>query len=413
MKLTWREHIFSLKNVSSTHRQLCVLGVRIKLRRPLGNQKLYEHLPVQPNKIVFRSVVSGYSCNPRYIAEEILRRGLPYDLVWVVDRHVLKYMDAFPPNIRLVMDGNEEAIREFATARVWVTNGWLGRYLRCGLFKREGQTYIQTWHGSLGFKRLNWKVAHPSTGATALLEADMAQFDYLLTNSTWEDTVFREAFHTPAQYEQIGHARNDLFFRADAEEYRGVVRKKIGVEKDKKLLLYVPTWREHATSFFFGEGDYAALKQSLEKRFGGDWLIAARWHPAHAAHMRTKFLPEESAMLNVSDYPDVQELLLAADAVITDYSSCILDFLFTRRPGFLYAPDYAEYNSCRGLYYPLEEAPFPVAKDTESLVQCIEQFDEKLFLQKTQLFLQKMGCMEDGHAAERAVNLIEHIISEK
>ena len=118
MKLTWREHIFSLKNVSSTHRQLCVLGVRIKLRRPLGNQKLYEHLPVQPNKIVFRSVVSGYSCNPRYIAEEILRRGLPYDLVWVVDRHVLKYMDAFPPNIRLVMDGNEEAIREFATARV-------------------------------------------------------------------------------------------------------------------------------------------------------------------------------------------------------------------------------------------------------------------------------------------------------
>lgn len=371
----------------------------------------YHDIPIQSNKIVFRSATSGYSCNPRAIAEEILRRELPYDLVWVVDRYVLKYIDAFPPNLRLVMDENEEALREFATARIWVTSGWLRNYLRLGLFKRPEQVYIQTWHGSLGFKRLDWKAAHPSE--VALLAIDMSQFDYLFTNSEWEDGIFRKAFRTPAQMLRIGHARNDIFFRADASTHRSDVRRKIGVAEDKKLLLHMPTWREDTrmTNFDLPEGGYAVLMNALHERFGGEWLIAARWHPSHAVRMRTRFLPAGSEVINVSDYPDAQELLLAADCVLTDYSSCILDFLFTGRPGFIYAPDCAQYEKMRGLYYPLEQAPFPVARDWTALLNNIENFDEQIFRERTSDFLRKMGCMEDGHAAARAVDLIEQIIS--
>ena len=404
MKLTWKERLFSLKNVSCTHQQLCILGVRVKRRRPIRDRKLYHHLPIQPNKIVFLSGISGYCCNPRYIAEEIIRRKLPYDLVWVVDRHVLKYMEAFPPNMRLVMGGNEEALRELATARMWVNNVWMIKYLEAGLFKRKGQTYLQTWHGSLGFKKLNWKDSYPKRAARKLITEDMKQFDYMLSNATWESHIFREAFCTNAKIMEIGHARNDIFFlpKEDSTTLSQSIRGKIGV----------PTWSKEQRNLIRFE-DYTSITEAFEKRFGGEWLIAARWHPAHAAHMRTKFLPEESTVLNVSDYPDVQELLLAADAVITDYSSCILDFLFTGRPGFLYAPDRGQYEKSRGLYYPLEQSPFPVAEHVEALTLNIKDFDEERFHQRSREFLQKMGCMEDGHAAERAVNLIEHIISEK
>lgn len=406
------QFIYSLKDVSPTHRQLCILGVRIKLRKGIVDKKHYHKKPIQQNKIVFRSVISGYNCNPRYIAEEILRQGLPWDVVWVVDKFILNYIDSFPEGIRLVMDSTEAAIYELATAKVWVTNGWQAQFVRRGLFRRAGeQVYLQTWHGSLGFKKLDRDRKDLSPRDRKVFRADADQTDILISNSPWEDEVYKYCFWGNGTIHQLGHARNDIFFKSDEEQQRlrHNVCTAIGVDEDKKILLYAPTWRENGALDCYNM-DYERVKKCLDARFGGDWVIAARWHPAHHASMRDKFLPPGVRVVNVSHYPDNQELMMAADAVITDYSSCILDYLHSGKPAFLYVADYDLYRNGRGLYYPLEESPFPVAEDNDALAQAIADFDHEAYKARVAAFLKEKGSVDDGHAAERIVELLKQII---
>lgn len=405
-------YIYSVKNKDVFHKEVNILGIRFKIKREFMVKRPYDDIPIQPNKIVFRSVLSGYSCNPKYIAEEILRRKLPYDLVWIVDKNVLKYIKDFPEGVRLVMFGTPDVIQELSTARIWITNGWLLPFVRKGILTREGQTYIQTWHGSLGFKKLNWQAAHPGATTQKLLGYDMQQMDYLISNAAWETDIYKEAFaQSRADILELGHARNDVFFGEKQSILRRKVYERLGLSDDTRLLLYAPTWRE-SKDFSCFNLDYEALLAAITRRFGGKWQLAAKWHPSHDAGYKNKFLPTDAPVLNVSDYIDTQELMAAADILITDYSSCILDFMFTRRPGFLYAPDYRDYEKTRGLCYPLEEAPFPIAEDNETLVQNIEQFNTEAYTAKVDAFLAAKGCMEDGHAAERVVDLIQSIIAE-
>ena len=113
---------------------------------------------------------------------------------------------------------------------------------------------------------------------------------------------------------------------------------------------------------------------------------------------------------NLSAYDDVQELLASADCAITDYSSCIFDFVLTRKPGFIYAPDIEKYNQERGFYYSLYDTPFPVARDNDELVFNIKTFDNNLYLSKVGEFLKEKGCVDDGSAALRTVNLVEKLL---
>lgn len=404
--------LFSIRNDAPTRKTITILGIRIKLRRPLEDACHYHHLPIERKKIVFRSVLSGYGCNPKYIVEEILRRKLPYDLVWIVDKYILKYIKEFPEGVRLVMFGTPEAMQELATAHIWVTNGWLLPFVRKGLFKREGQVYIQTWHGALGFKKLNWEAAHPGKTNQILLQHDMQQMDYLISNATWETELFKDAFkHSTARILELGHAKNDVLFGERQASLRRRVYERLGIADDVRLLLYAPTWRENKDFSCFTL-DYEALLSAVEQRFGGEWQLAARWHPAHDRAYKDQFLPSGAPVLNVSDYPDMQELLAAVDILVTDYSSCILDFMFTGRPGFIYAPDYRNYEQSRGLCYPLEEAPFPVAEDNAAMQYNVVNFNMQAYEEKVKAFLAAKGCMEDGHAAERVTDLITHIISE-
>ena len=109
----------------------------------------------------------------------------------------------------------------------------------------------------------------------------------------------------------------------------------------------------------------------------------------------------------------MQELLVAADALITDYSSCIYDFLLTRRPGFIYAPDRKKYEAGRGLCYPLSETPFPVAETNEQLIQAIRSFDEVAYRTRVEEFLRGKGSIDDGRASARVADLIESILEGK
>ena len=156
--------------------------------------------------------------------------------------------------------------------------------------------------------------------------------------------------------------------------------------------------------------DYVSVRAAFEKRFGGEWVIAARLHYL-MLDKRHVFLPSVTDVYNVTEHADIQELITVADACITDYSSSILDFVLTRRPGFIYAADCEKFERMRGLWYPLSDTPFPVAENNETMIKNIETFDEEVYKVRVENFLKGKGCIEDGHAAERVVDLIESIIN--
>lgn len=106
----------------------------------------------------------------------------------------------------------------------------------------------------------------------------------------------------------------------------------------------------------------------------------------------------------------MQELIAITDIAVTDYSSWIYDFMLLRKPGFIFATDIDKYNTERGFCYPLETTPFPIARNNDELISNILDFSETVYLEKLEQFLQDKGCIEDGHASERVVELIKEII---
>ncbi len=368
------------------------------------HQKL-EQLLVQPDKIVFDNYMGrGYGCNGKYVTEELLKKAQDLDIVWTV-KDPKGQRDSFPKQVRLVEYGSPEAMYEYATAGVWAGNYQMVHYLNKGLLKKPDQTYIQMWHGSFGIKKIenDCKNLTQDKNWTILAKRNSRYTDYWISNSRFETDIYRQAFWDVDRVLEYGHPRNDIFFHKKEEKARAAVEAYIG-QKDCRLLLYVPTFRDDSTKP--GETlDFRRLKENLEKRFGGCWKILLRLHPRVAEEHK-----EETDFggngIFVTDYPDIQELLAAADAVITDYSSAVFDFLLTGRPAFIYAPDYDRYQKMRGLYYPLEETPFPVALDNHQLADCILGFDSDLYRERTEVFLKGKGSTEDGNAAERVAELI-------
>lgn len=190
------------------------------------------------------------------------------------------------------------------------------------------------------------------------------------------------------------------------------MRKSLSIDGKDKILLYVPTFREKL-DFPNYKLDIEKLKKALEKKTDQSWKIVVRLHPRMQNSLEKVCIDEKKQIVKADAYPDIQELLAAAQVVITDYSSCIFDFLLTVRPGFLFVPDLEHYDQERGFYYKLEETPFPIAHTNEELIHNIENFNQEKYSMQVEDFLKKKGSVEDGEASVRVCNLIESIVSEK
>lgn len=384
--------------------------LRIKKKYTGYYHSCLERLPIERDKVVFDNYMGkGYGGNCKYVAQELLRIGAKRKLVWIVCSPK-EQEGQFPPGIRLVEYGSPQALFEYATARYWVCNYHLVHYLNRGLLKKPGQIYIQMWHGSFGIKKIENDCGNLTQDQAwlALAKKNSRYTDVWVSNSDFETAVYRRAFWDVGDVRLFGHPRNDIFFGDGMETARARVTAYLGKSR-QNLLLYVPTFRDDAM-IWEQRLDVTLLKQSLEQRFGGSWLILTRLHPRMKAY--TQMLPKEPFCVNVTDYPDIQELLAAADAVVTDYSSAVFDYLLTGRPAFLYAPDYQAYETVRGLYYPLTETPFPVASDNGQLAKHIASFDELVYKGKVRKFLEEKGSVEDGGASARVAGLIADQIPE-
>lgn len=365
-----------------------------------------------PNRIVFDNYMGkGFGCNGKYVTNALLADDRAYDIVWTV-KDAARHRKDFPEGVRLVEYGSKEAMREYATAGVWVQNYQLVHYLNRGLLKKPGQTYIQMWHGSFGIKKIenNCGALTSDKNWMVLAKRNSEYTDYWISNGSFETEVYKQAFWTVKQVLEYGHPRNDIFFSGERDCIRADICRRYHIE-NQKILLYVPTFRDEGM-VWEQNLSYEGLKESLEKRFGGEWNLLIRLHPRMREYA-DRLIPKCPYVTDVTEYSDIQELLVSADAVITDYSSAVFDFLLSGRPAFLYAPDYRRYEEMRGLYYPLEAAPFPLAKTQRELEEVIASFDEEAYRKSAREFLKGKGSVEDGGAARRVAELIRAIVEKK
>ncbi len=356
-------------------------------------RQLARGIRTESDRVYVGSYDGRYLCNPKYIVEEILRRQAPFRIVWGVPDDG-KYRDTFPGQVHVVVQGTDEMYREMARARFWLDNT-----ISCtwhGMPRKPDQIYLDTFHGSMGIKKLH----------SCQLEADRkrrrTQPDYFLTNSTFEEWVFENTYWQGVPVLRFGHARNDVFFDPGrAEGLRQKVLRELGIPAGEKLFLYAPTFRDDGSAVAY-DLDFGRIREALAERFGGSWTVLLRAHWRELGKIRER--TGTDGVLDASSYTDMQELLCAADAGMTDYSSWAYDYVLSGRPMFLYARDADDYETMRGLYFPLSETPFPVCTAEAEIAEAIRTFDADVYEEKRQDFLRARGCYEDGHAAERTVD---------
>lgn len=366
---------------------------------------VFKFSKIQKNKIFFFTFQGDYTCNPKYITEELLKQNVDCEIVWGVRLAQLKKVFQLSNRMKLVDRYTYDFYKELATSKIWVINSV--EIFKNPLYKKNGQIIIETWHGSLGIKRFDKSVNKGKSWVKAA-EVCGREADYCISNSNFESNVYKETFWPNTKILKYGHPRNDILFNKDISFSR-MIKERLNIEHECKLLLYGPTFRD-AHNFDCYNIDFDSLLNALEMKFNGKWKILLRFHPTVRKFANANV--NNGNLINVTNYPDIQELMMISDVAITDYSSWIYDFVLSKKPGFIYASDIELYNDERGFYYPLERTPFPIATNNEELIKNILNFDNNKYLTKVEEFLKEKGCVEDGKAAYRVVEKIKEILGD-
>lgn len=359
-------------------------------------------LPIKQNKIFFYSYYgSHYGCNPKYIAEYMLtHHPSEFDIVWAFNDPKVKGNTEKYRQVRIM---SWRYFYELCTSKVIITN-----FRTTDLFiKRKKQYYIQTWHSSLRLKQIE-KDAEKSLPPSYvdMAKQDSQKCDLLLSGCQFSTSVLERSFWYTGEILKSGTPRNDLFFQDQASRRRKIMRK-LDLSKETKVLLYAPTFRQENNLDVY-DVDYLKLVESLEQRFGGEWIILIKLHPHLIA--KSSQLMYSDKVMNVSAYDDIQELLYIADILLSDYSSLIFDYAITAKPCFLYVPDLNEYQQTdRGLYFNVSDLPFISANTNEQLLDKIEQFNQVAYQANLALFLKSIGSYEEGNANELLLKRINTI----
>lgn len=361
--------------------------------------------PVKPNKIICRSYNNNVvSCNPKYISKYILE-NLPrdsYEIVWIVSDLDTIESGALP-GVRFVRFSTIKYAFEMSNAKFIIYN----KRMDFMVPKRKNQVYVQMWHSSARLKKIEGDASkNLSRYYLDLAKKDSKKIDLMVSGSRHSTDIYRRAFWYNGEILNIGTPRNDMLIKHSVEEQKAI-KEKLGIPISEKIILYVPTFRTNY-KFDYSLFEGKKVEKALKTKFSGEWNVLKRYHPNL---YKEKFFKDETKNVrNVSSYYDIQELLLVADCIITDYSSVMFDYCLTLRPIFLFVPDIDTYFvEDREFYFKIEEIPFTINKSMEELVSSIHKYDDSSYKSKVKSFLNRIGSFEDGMACERFINYIERL----
>ena len=337
------------------------------------------------------------SDNPRGIAEELRRRGDDREHIWVVT----DYAAEVPPGARAVLSGTEEYFEALARCRYVVSNDDMQPEFR----KRDGQVYLQTWHGT-PLKKIGFDIGKPqfASGAAYLhhLANDVAKWDLLLSQNPFSTPILRRAFRFGGEICEYGYPRNDALTREP--ERAAQIRARLGIPDGKRVVLYAPTWRDNQ---YYASGRYRFdLRLDLDRAarvLGPGDVLLIRGHHHLANDVRSE--SRHGLARNVTGYPDITDLFLITDVLITDYSSVMFDFAVTGRPMLFFTYDLAAYrDKLRGFCFDFEaEAPGPLLTSSDEVLAALADTHGAVasYRNSYRAFAAKYCPLDDGKAGAR------------
>jgi CDP-glycerol glycerophosphotransferase len=340
-----------------------------------------------------------YSDSPRAIHEELVRRGAPLEHLWVVQDGQCEV----PPSASVVRDGSREHFDALATARYVVSNDhfpdWFAR--------RPDQLCLQTWHGA-PLKRLGFDVTARRNQGNRFTrwEQQIENWQYVLSPNRFSTPILKRAYAVEGEMLETGYPRDDVLAGAGREERTRELRRRLDIPDGKRTVLYAPTYRDHV---YDARGRYRLdLHLDLERlhdALGDDTVILFRKH-----HYIVDPVPTQpnGFVRDVSRYPDGTELMLAADVLVTDYSSMMFDYANTGRPMLFFTYDLDAYaDEIRGFYVDFTEiVPGPLLRTTDEVAEALGDLDavRASHAQRYDEFARRFCELDDGHASARVVD---------
>ena len=363
-----------------------------------------EALPVQKNKLAFLTYL--HKSHDEAITEYLLHNfpAGTFDIVWITRNQAVQPC----ASIRVVeAEDDFSCMEEIGTAHIVFMNEGT-----CSIpyLKKAGQYYIQLKHWSSitlkTFSAMEMGLGKDE-GFIENLKKGSELLDYAFVGSVFDEQTFQKGFLYDGPCIRVGSPRSDLLFRKGIYEE---VRARLGIPQGVKLALYAPTFRRLWDSLdIIRSLDFAQMRAALRERFGGAWEILLRLHPTLVERSGELELP--AFVHDVSHYDEGEELVAAADVMVSDYSSIIFESAFLYRPVFLYAPDKERYvREERDFLLDYDHLPFPTSATNEAFCASILQFDEEAYKTTLRAFFEHYGVHEDGHACERAAAFIMKLL---
>lgn len=359
--------------------------------------------PIVSNRVVLCNCLSyKYSGNPKYISEYLKEHySRKLDLIYIVNnKKDYDYLNR--QGIRTVKAHTLKQYYYEMTCKVYLTNSGGISYLP---FSRK-QYVINTWHGGGAYKKDGDFDSESSIFYRLETNLTARKTSIILSTNHQFTKIHIDTMRVPAnKFWEIGMPRNDILIRGDEGKIKKI-RKTIGLNEKEKIVLYAPTYRYiKGPAAILYNIDSRRVCEALTKRFGGKWKFAMRLHPT--IENRDGIIPPD--VIDLTDYEDIQELLLAADAMINDFSSSMWDFMLTGKPCFIYAVDLQHYVATTQVYTPVEEWPFPKSTNNDELEKSILNFDEVKYHEDCERHYNLLGGCETGQACEQVCKRIAEV----
>lgn len=377
----------------------------------------------------------GFGCNPKYIVQELHKQDKTIEFVWFVNQDVFEQKE-FPDYIKKVPNTLWSRAYWLSRSKVWIDN-YRKPY---GTVKRKGQYYINTWHANIGFKSIGLTRGTAfSKMAYLVSKNDSDMIDKIITDSDFTNELFRKGLLYSGDYIKAGQCRCDIL-HGDREKYKEKIRDKYSLPHDSHIIMYAPTFREKndngKRSVYAKEWgiDFNRLLQTLERKYGGEWILCVRLHPQLATDdVIRELFDSKTKVIDASLEDDMYEILAGMDAFITDYSSAALDASYSMMPVFIYADDLAEYSEDRGnllwdlLNYrkgkiennkritPGIDAylPYALATNNDELEKIVMDFNDKEYKDEMHEFAKDVGLVFDGNASKIvSQNIIDYLMEQ-
>ncbi len=388
---------------------------RITLQRPIGRargqypQNIFRHAAATPyagkphRGLLVRSYFGELATDSGVsVQQELRRRGADLPVYWAVQDHSVVVPDGGIP----VIVNSEEWYRLLGSVSYYLDNMYQPDFHR----PPAGQVIIQTFHG-YPFKQMgrpHWEQQGFSQAQMQSYDRRAAEWSYLVSPATYATPLLRRDFGYDGEVLEIGYPRNDVLLSDEADQVRAAVRESLGVRPEQTAVLYAPTFRD-----YMSRDDNQAVMPSFfdfaraHSRLGDDTVFLIR---GHAFNARTKHrIGHRPGTIDVTDYPEVSDLYLAADAAVVDYSSLRFDFGVTGKPMIFHVPDLQRYQDSRGWLFDFEPtAPGPLVTTTDEVVDALSDLAalRERYAPAYQKFHDDYLDLDDGRAGARLVDAV-------